>query len=249
MGKSNTVRIKFLSEDTGEKIYGLVGTISLSLIAIENGTPIYDKKIGEIKFIDDNDGVIDFNKFMESNLKLIQSFYFQYSKKYEIGFAITLVTEMSDQNKPFIEKMVIEPKWNEDITGFEGVDYSEKKSFYVGSINNKATDLKSLVMDFKSKELDYFHAKALLEAEVKNNIDIQLESINGYEPENFTKVITLILEFQRGTLEPAIEFTRVANMRKEHNNLNAINNIMNMTVNMYPKIDIKMGEGIPYNNK
>jgi hypothetical protein len=156
---------------------------------------------------------------------------------------------MSNQNKPFIEKMVIEPKWNEDITGFEGVDYSEKKSFYVGSINNKATDLKSLVMDFKSKELDYFHAKALLEAEVKNNIDIQLESVNGYEPENFTKVITRILEFQRGTLEPAIEFTRVANMKKEHNNLKAINNIMNTTVNMYPKIDIKMGEGIPYNNK
>ena len=246
--KNNQIKFNFISDENGLNISGngLIGSISVSMVALEKGKVTYVRKIGDFKFIDDNEGVIDFEKFTKLNSKLIESFLFNYIKNYEIGFNLIVVTELNNEYKSFVGEILIKPKWIDISFEFEGIDYGMNENFYIPPISSKATDLKLLTMDFKTKELEYNKAKAVFEAEVKNNTDIGLEVVNGYEPNTFTKVITRMLEFQRGTLNPAIEFTKLANLKKENNNLTAINNLINTITNMYPKIDIKMGEGMPY---
>jgi hypothetical protein len=246
MGKSNTIRFGFFDKEWGNKISDLVGNISVSLIASEDGQPLYDKKIGDVKFIDKNDGVIDFNRLIETNFKTIESFWNNYSSKYQVEINLIIVTELSKDYKSFIEEIRFDPDWINGFKEFNSADLSGKNNFHVDKSNYKATDLKSLTMDFKAIELEYNKAKAIFEAEVKNNTEIELEVVNGYEPNTFAKVITRILEFQKGTLSPAIEFTKLANLKRENNNLTAINNIMNAITDLYPDIDLEMGEGMPY---
>ena len=74
-------------------------------------------------------------------------------------------------------------------------------------------------------------------------------STYDYEPNNFTKVITRLLEFQQGTLVTALDFTRNADLTQFYNLLGPANGIQNEIESLsglYPSITIEDGEGIPY---
>jgi hypothetical protein len=58
-----------------------------------------------------------------------------------------------------------------------------------------------------------------------------------------------MLEFQEGTLNHAIEYTNKIDLKPQKQYLIGINNMINILTSMYPDIDIKKGEGIPYNKK
>ena len=74
-------------------------------------------------------------------------------------------------------------------------------------------------------------------------------STYDYEPNNFTKVITRLLEFQQGTLVTSLDFTRNADLTQLYNLLGPANGIQNeieSLAGLYPSITIEDGEGIPY---
>lgn len=74
-------------------------------------------------------------------------------------------------------------------------------------------------------------------------------STYDYEPNNFTKVITRLLEFQQGTLVTSLDFTRNAGLTQLYNLLGPANGIQNeieSLAGLYPSITIEDGEGIPY---
>jgi hypothetical protein len=248
--KENDIRFRYLSEDTGEDINGLSGVVSLSLIALDEGKPLYTSDIGSVKFITgDNDNIVNFTSIFNSKSKLLKFFFDKYSK-YEIQFYITVTTQPTDEYQSFTKFFTYGFEWSEYLTSFRGFDWSEKSEyFYIPLISERTNDLKELVSKFKEAELNYQKAKIIYDSNVKNNPNITMEVGKSYEPNSFTKVITRMLEFQEGTLNHAIEYTNKIDLKPQKQYLITINNMINMLTSMYPDIDIKKGEGIPYNNK
>ena len=248
--KENDIRFRYISDDTGEDINGLSGVVSLSLIALDEGKPLYTSDIGSIKFITgDNDNVVNFTSLFNSKYKLLKLFFDKYSK-YDIQFYITVITQPTDIYQSFTSFFKYSFTWQEYLVTFAGFDWSkESDSFYISPISNRTNDLKELVSKFKEAELKYQEAKTIYDSNVKNNPNITMEVGESYEPNSFTKVITRMLEFQEGTLNHAIEYTNKIDLKPQKQYLIGINNMINMLTSMYPDIDIKKGEGIPYNNK
>ena len=111
-------------------------------------------------------------------------------------------------------------------------------------ISNNILDIKS---NFKTIEEEYILAKKQYEAQLKSNIDISIDVVNKYEPKTFKNIITRLLEFQEGTINPALDYTKVAGLDIEYKRLETMNKLINSLTKMYPSITIDDGEGIPYN--
>ena len=248
--KENDIKFRYLSEDTGEDINGLSGVVSLSLIALEGGKPLYTSDIGSVKFITgNNDNVVNFTSLFNSKYKLLKLFFDKYSK-YDTQFYITVTTQPTDIYQSFTKFFTYSFTWQEYLVTFTGFDWSdESEDFYISSISNRTNDLKELVSKFKEAELKYQEAKTIYDSNVKNNPNLTMETNESYEPKTFNNVITRMLEFQEGTLNHALEHANKIDLKPQKQYLIGINNMINMLTSMYPDIDIKKGEGIPYNNK
>ncbi len=110
-------------------------------------------------------------------------------------------------------------------------------------------DILQIKSNFKTVEEDYILAKKQYEAQLKSNVDLEIDTVNPYEPRSFKTVITRLLEFQEGTINPSLDYTKVAGLDSEYKKLEVINKLITNLTRMYPSITIKDGEGIPYNGK
>lgn len=93
----------------------------------------------------------------------------------------------------------------------------------------------------------YITARDAYEAVIANADTIELEQLETYEPASPTYIATRLLEFQTGTLIPAIRYATDAQLETHLDYLNRINKFVNLYVGLYPTISINDGEGIPYN--
>ncbi len=93
----------------------------------------------------------------------------------------------------------------------------------------------------------YLTAKASYEAVIANADTIELEQLETYEPSSPTAIVTRLLEFQTGTLTPAIRYAADAQLGTQLDYLNRVNKFITLYTNLYPSISIDDGEGIPYN--
>jgi hypothetical protein len=248
----NQILFNYRDNDTNETIPNITSVVSISLAAFTEGKLNFTSDvIGNIKSTTNENGVllIDLFKLFDANQKLIYLFKEKYFK-YTIGLRLTITSQAMDPYATTVEIVNLDTLEWQDNAVFNGYDYANNNgSFYPEYTTNKPTDLKTLMSKYKEQELQFLATKAQYEADIKSNLDITVEKGQEYEPDTFRKVITRILEFQKGTLNSAIDYTKSTGLTIEQQRLTTINNVMDILTKMYPNVTIDDGEGIPYNNK
>jgi len=249
---NNTILFEYIDNNSSDPIENLPVIISVSFAAFSEGTLNFTSDvIGDVKYTTDGNGqiLVDLSKLFEANQKLIYLFKEKYGKNYTVGLRLILNSLALDPHASYITTVNLDKlEWPEKFS-FRGYDYLSKNgSFTPQYIADKPTDLKTLISKYKEQELKFLETKAQYEADIKSNLDITVEKGQSYEPDTFRKIITRILEFQKGTLNPAIEYTKQTGLTIEQQRLTTINNIMDILTKMYPNITIDDGEGIPYDN-
>jgi hypothetical protein len=246
----NSILFNYRDGNTNQIISNLTSTLSVSLAAFTEGKLISTSDvIGVIKSTTDGDGnmIVDLSKLFDANQKLIYLFKEKY-KKYKSGLRLTVTSQTLDPYASTVQIVNLDAlEWLNE-TSFAGYNYADNNdSFYPELIADKPTDLKTLISKYKEQELQFFATKAQYEADIKDNLDITVEKGQAYEPDTFRKVITRILEFQKGTLNFAIDYAKTTGLTTEQQRLTTINNVMDILTKMYPNVTIDDGEGIPYN--
>jgi hypothetical protein len=201
-----------------------------------------------VNFVTGNDGVASIDlTAMLSNTQFIK-FYQKYKGK--VSFNVTIEIPKTDTYNVFVGNAKITPelKSEEGSITFENYDYSREDVITVSSIEEKITDLATLRQRYKTVEDNYLLIKKQFESQTVGEIDLEIDTAETYEPATFKNVITRLLEFQVGTLSPAIDYTKTAKLTTEHDRLNTINKLINIICKMYPNITIEDGEGIPYDS-
>jgi hypothetical protein len=246
----NSILFNYRDGNTNETISNLTSVVSISLAVFTEGKLISTSDvIGNIKSTTDENGdfLIDLSKLFDVNQKLIYLFKEKY-KKYTTGLRLTVTSQALDPYASTVSIANLDALVWQDNAVFSGYDYANNNdSFYPELIADKPTDLKTLISKYKEQELQFFATKAQYEADIKDNLDITVEKGQAYEPDTFRKVITRILEFQKGTLNFAIDYAKTTGLTTEQQRLTTINNIMDILTKMYPNVTIDDGEGIPYN--
>ena len=246
----NQILFNYRDGNTNQIISNLTSTISVSLAAFTEGKLISTSDvIGVIKSTTDGGGnmIVDLFKLFDANQKLIYLFKEKYFK-YTIGLRLTVTSQTLDPYASTVNIANLDALVWQDNAVFSGYDYvNNNDSFYPELIEDKPKDLKTLMFKYKEQELQFFATKAQYEADIKDNLDITVEKGQYYEPDTFRKVITRILEFQKGTLNFAIDYAKTTGLTTEQQRLTTINNVMDILTKMYPNVTIDDGEGIPYN--
>jgi hypothetical protein len=183
---------------------------------------------------------------MLQNIKFIK-FYQKYKGK--ITFNVTIEIPKTDMYNVFVGNAKITPELKNEDNGiiFDSYNYYDQDDTIILSpISDKITDLATLRQTYKTAEANYLLIKKQFESQTVGDVDLEIDTVETYEPTTFKNVITRLLEFQVGTLQPAIEYTTTAKLTAELDRLNIINRLINNVCKMYPNITIEDGEGIPY---
>jgi hypothetical protein len=250
--EENVVIVQFRDTDSGDFVNDVYAKIEVNLAAYDKGRLLYTSdSLGYTKFVTEGDGfgVINLTDILESNGKQARIFSELY-KKYELGLRLTISTEATDYYKGFGKSIdVTGIQWIERPFNFVRFDwYSKNGTLDLTSINERIDNIKDLKIEIKQTQLKYLDMKAQYDAEVKNNIDLKLDRSNLWEPATFRNVLTRILEFQEGTLLPAIEYAKVAELEQIQHKLQVVQDYFISILQEYPKVEIGDGEGMPYMN-
>lgn len=231
---------------TEEKLpNNFTGVSTLSRNTINDTT----ENIFSVGFITNNEGYgnIDLSK-MVTNPTFIK-FYQKY--KGQITLNITIEIPKTEKYKVFVGNVKITPSWygeKEEII-FESYDYYDKNgSIVLSPIENTVTNLAMLRQVYKTVEDNYLLVKKQYESQISGEVDLEIDTLETYEPKSFKAVITRLLEFQVGTLQPALDYTKTTKLTTEYDRLNTMDRLISILCRMYPNITIEDGEGIPYNS-
>jgi hypothetical protein len=202
--------------------------------------PLSEYRISESSWV----GQISADELIKNN-KYIE-FVKIYNEKTKLFLNIIIYTNKTENYKSTIISQPVEIKWDERLEGFNFQDIDIDKNFELPSLNYDTETISKLKSSFKDLEAQYLVAKAQYETEVKDAGLIVFEQNESYEPSNGTYIITRMLEFQLGTLVPALR-----HFKKTQNNLalqcvqTTDRSITNL-VKLFPDIKIDDGEGMPY---
>ena len=158
------------------------------------------------------------------------------------SFSNIIEFSLSDNSKDIGK----EPK-----TGFYSIpEISYHKTIVLLSINDSEVDIDTLEKNFRDAEDTYITTKKIFEENLKL-VDTSkiFEKLTGYEPSNWHKVITRLLEFEEGTLDAGLRFCKKTGLDEEFKRLDMIKTSILYLKNLYPDISISDGEGIPYGRK
>jgi hypothetical protein len=251
--EENIIIIQFKDPNSGDFVNDIYAKIEVSLAAYDKGNILYTSdSLGYTKFVTEGDGfgVVNLTDLLKSNSKQARIFSEIY-KKYELGLRLTISTEATDYYKGFGKSIdVTGIIWIERPFNFDRFDWSSKNEIFdLLPVNESVDNIKDLKIEIKQAQLKYLDMKAQYDAEVKNNIDLKLDRSNLWEPATFKNVLTRILEFQEGTLLPAIEYAKVAELEQIQQRLQVVQDYFISILQEYPKITIEDGEGMPYMGK
>ena len=202
-----------------------------------------------VGFITDDEGYskIDLSKML-TNPTFIK-FYQKY--KGQITLNITIEIPKTEKYKVFVGNVKITPSWygEKGEIIFESYDYYDKNgSVVLSPIENTVTNLAMLRQVYKTVEDNYLLVKKQYESQISGEVDLEIDTLETYEPKSFKAVITRLLEFQVGTLQPALDYTKTTKLTTEYDRLNTMDRLISILCRMYPDITIDDGEGIPYNS-
>ena len=245
-GKVNISVINLLNKETAaDQPREVVGITPLSRYTINDTT----ENLFSVSFITDGDGYtkVDLSKML-LNTTFIK-FYQRY--KGEVTLNVTIEIPKTDKYNVFVGNVKITPSWKKEESGiiFESYDYyNNDDTIILSPIEDKVTDLATLRQTYKTVEENYLLVKKRYESQIVGEVDLEIDTTETYEPKTLKTVITRLLEFQVGTLQPALEYTKTAKLTTEYDRLNTMDKLVNILSKMYPNIKIDDGEGIPYNS-
>jgi len=197
------------------------------------------------KFESDGNGnaVIDLTGMLSNRntLKLIYSYQDKYSFILRVKFSVF----KTDEFYPYDEIIANPFEYEISEGGVLTSKNLESDGIALESLGVKYS-LSELKDELKRVEDLYTVTKSNIEKKISLS-DKEIEiSANEYEPANFNLVVTRLLELKEGTLNAGLSFCEQYGLKKELDILNQINrNILRMS-EIYPKIKLEDGEGIPY---
>jgi hypothetical protein len=201
------------------------------------------------RFLINENGYITINlTSMLSNSRLIK---FVTKYKDTSVLSVTITIPKTTNYSSFAGNLKIPVKWKQGERGltFDPYDYAdENDSIILQSIADQITEFATLRRTYKTIEDAYLLIKNQFETQLIGEIDLEIDTAETYEPKNFKTVITRLLEFQVGTIQPALEYTKTAKLTTEYDRLNTMNTLINVICKMYPDVTIEDGEGIPYDS-
>ena len=203
----------------------------------------------------DENGLVSFDLSDVIKSATFSKFYRLYSEKYKIEFRFVIETLKAENYNYFITKGSFSPEYLTDKETseyfFEDYDYTQNVDFFYLTPKdpNQQKTITSLKAEYKVVEMEYLVAKTLYETEIKSTTEISLEKENDYEPSTFKNIITRLLEFQVGTLEPGIKYTSEAKLTDINTKLTNISKLINLIIRQYPDVKIEDGEGFPYQSQ
>jgi hypothetical protein len=203
--------------------------------------------LANVNFKTNDDGYVNINL----SSMLTNTAFIKFYRKYNVAVTLSLTIEIpkTDIFNVFVSNIKITPNWDtkSNTIAFEDYDYYQNDDTIILSpISDKITDLATLRQTYNTVQETYLLVKKQFESQTAGDIDLEIDTVEDYEPRTFKNVITRLLEFQLGTLTPAIDYTKIAKLTTEYDRLNTINKIINIVCRMYPNITIEDGEGIPY---
>ena len=200
-------------------------------------------------FVTDDNGTVSIDiTAMLQDVKFIK-FYQKYKGK--VTFNIIIEIPKTDTYNVFVGNAKITPELKSEGSSikFESYNYYDRDDTIILSLlADKITDLATLRQTYKTVEENYLLVKKQYESQTAGDVDLEIDTVETYEPTTFKYVITRLLEFQVGTIHPALDYTMTAKLTTEYDRLNTINKLINVVCKMYPNITIEDGEGIPYDS-
>lgn len=250
---ANNIVVQFIDRDSREPVNDIYAKIDVSLAAYDKGILLYTSdSLGYTKFVTEGVGYgrINVTELLERNSKPARIFSDLY-KKYELGLNLTISVESTDQYRGIAWSIdvinMMWGEWDERPFDFKNIEwFIDNDPFELSPISERVDNIKDLKVQIKDTQLKYLRMKAQYDAEVRNNLDLKLDISNPWEPKTFKNVLTRILEFQSGTLLPAIEYAKVAELDQIQQRLQIVQDLFVVILQEYPKITIKDGEGMPY---
>jgi hypothetical protein len=205
--------------------------------------------LANVNFKTNDDGYVNINL----SSMLTNTAFIKFYRKYNVAVTLSLTIEIpkTDIFNVFVSNIKITPNWDTErnTIAFEDYDYYQNDDTIILSpISDKITDLATLRQTYNTVQETYLLVKKQFESQTAGDIDLEIDTVEDYEPKTFKNVITRLLEFQLGTLTLAIDYTKTAKLTTEYERLTTINKLINVVCKMYPSITIDDGEGIPYDN-
>jgi hypothetical protein len=199
------------------------------------------------RFLIDETGYITINlTSMLSNSRLLK---FVTKYKDSSVLSVTINIPKTTNYGSLTRNFKLPVKWKQGELGltFDPYDYYDQAdAIILQPIADQVTEFATLRRTYKTIEDAYLLIKNQFETQLVGEIDLEIDTAETYEPRNFKTVITRLLEFQVGTIQPALDYTKTAKLTTEYDRLTTMNTLIDVICKMYPDVTIEDGEGIPY---
>ena len=248
-------------DDKGQKLGNILGNVEISLsvviynefVAIEEPTKVRPIRYKEMlnsgvltsqKFESDEEGnaVIDLTTMLSSRnfIKLINSYEDKYS------FILNAKVSIFKTEKFYPYDRIISNRFEYNRL-VDGITFN---TLFLDGITLESLEVKYSLSELKSelKRIEdlYTITKSNIEQKISLS-DKEIEIVTeDYEPVNFNYVVTRLLEFKEGTLNPGLIFCEQFGLKKELDILKTFDRCILRMTQLYPNITIDDGEGIPY---
>jgi hypothetical protein len=261
----------FIDKKSQTKLDGVTGVFELRAYATDgsSGSAGTSGKIIEVSDLlgyysfksnrerdDPGTAYVDVSEILSNSILI--KFYKYFSIYYSIGLEMILKTDKVEIDVKG-ESIVYAPSVTRVLFDSKVVNFSfnERSELQMSKITSDPIGLEksgqllyeNLRLNYIEKQREYEAIKREYEEKLKSTNDIILNQKEIYYPQNFTFVVTRLLELQEGTIEPGIEFTMDAKLELQENILRDINRLINRLSELYPDVSIKDGEGQPYTGK
>jgi hypothetical protein len=264
--KKNTINI-FLKDINDITVGGVYGYMNINVTICKReslGEPIETTPIvGEFSFFSEiysfeleNDSTVGLASVDISdiiNTTLFNKYYVNYTKEFALGLRVEVLTKetnieevtyLSSSETYLSDFKVIKDELSKELVfSFEPV-FLGSQTLSTTS-DSKIVDFKEIRAQYLKAEYEYERAKKQYELSLVNN-SVVLFAPNGYEPKSPNQIITRCLEFQEGTILPALDYYKRTEKTIEYRFINEINENIKYISGMYQNITLDDGEGIPY---
>lgn len=251
-----------ITDEKGQKLGKILGNVEISLsvviynelVAIGESTKVRPSNYKEMlnsgvllsqKFESDENGntVIDLATMMSNKnfIKLINSYQDKYS------FILNIKVSVFKTEKYYPYNGIITNPFEYANNREGGIVFD---TLFLDEITLESLEVKYSLSELKSelKRIEdlYTITKSNIEQKISLS-DKEIEIVTeDYEPINFNYVVTRLLEFKEGTLNAGLTFCEQFGLKKELEILKTIDrNVLRMS-ELYPKLTLDDGEGIPY---
>ena len=252
-----------ITDEKGQKLGKILGNVEISLsvviynelVAIGESTKVRPSNYKEMlnsgvllsqKFESDENGntVIDLTTMMSNKnfIKLINSYQDKYS------FILNIKVSVFKTEKYYPYNGIITNEFDYNLNRENGeITFN---TLFLDKITLESLEVKYSLSELKSelKRIEdlYTITKSNIEQKISLS-DKEIEIVTeDYEPINFNYVVTRLLEFKEGTLNAGLTFCEQFGLKKELEILKTIDrNVLRMS-ELYPKLTLDDGEGIPY---